>query len=121
MIWTLLKSVNFVNESAFDYHEFEALLEATENEYEETVYHTNVRWLNEGCASKYLDLLNEIKLSMEKKGREAEEFNDGEWITNLAFLVDVTGHLNKFNKELQGKGKLITDTIINIKAFKVRL
>lgn len=58
---------------------------------------------------------------MEKKGRNAEEFNDGEWITILSFLVDVTGHLNKFNKEQQGKGKLITDTNVNIKAFKVRL
>lgn len=47
--------MNFVNESAFNYHEFEALLEATENEYEETVYHTNVSWLNEGSASQYLD------------------------------------------------------------------
>jgi hypothetical protein len=48
---------------------------------------------------------------MEKKGRTIEELNDEGWITDLAFLVDVTGHLNNLNKELQGKGKLITDIL----------
>jgi hypothetical protein len=114
--------VNFVNESALNYPEFEALLEAKENEYDEIVYHTNVRWLNQGSASKqFSDLLNEIKLFMEKNGRNAEEFNDEERITDIAFLVDVTGHLNKLNKELQGKDKLTTDMNVNIKAFKVKL
>jgi hypothetical protein len=35
--------------------------------------------------------------------------------------VDVTGHLNNLNKELQGKDKLITDMHNNIKAFRVEL
>jgi hypothetical protein len=34
---------------------------------------------------------------MEKKSRNTEEMNDG-WTTNLAFLVDVTGHMNNLNK-----------------------
>jgi hypothetical protein len=114
--------VNFINESALNYYEFEALLVATGNEYNEIIYHINVRWLNLGSASKqFLDLLNEVKLFTEKKGRNAEEFNDEAWITDLAFLVDVIGHLNKLNKELQGKAKLTTDMNVNIKAFKVNL
>jgi hypothetical protein len=58
---------------------------------------------------------------MEKKGRNIEELNAEGWITNLAFLVDVTGHLNNLNKELQGKDKLITDMYNNTKAFRVKL
>jgi hypothetical protein len=46
---------------------------------------------------------------MEKKGRNAEKFSDGKWITDLAFLMGVIGHLNKLNKELKGKDKIITD------------
>jgi hypothetical protein len=38
-----------------------------------------------------------------------------------ASLVDVTGHLNSLNKELQGKDKLITDLSDNIKAFSVKI
>jgi hypothetical protein len=53
--------------------------------------------------------LNEIKLLTEKKGRNIPELNDEECITNMAFLVYVTGHLNNLNKELQDKDKLITD------------
>jgi hypothetical protein len=86
------------------------------------MYHTNVWWLSRGSVLKrFFDLLNEIKLFMEKKGRTIEELNDEGWITYLAFLVDVTGHLNNLNKELQGKGKLITDIYNNIKAFRVKL
>jgi hypothetical protein len=44
--------VNFVNASALNYHEFEALLEETENKYDEIIYRTNVRWLNHGSSSK---------------------------------------------------------------------
>jgi hypothetical protein len=58
---------------------------------------------------------------MEKKDRNIEEMNAERWITNLAFLVDVTGHLTNLNKELQGKDKLITDMYNNTKAFRVKL
>jgi hypothetical protein len=58
---------------------------------------------------------------MKNKGKNIEELNDGGWITDLAFLVDVTGHLNNFNKELHGKDKLITDMNNDIKAFRVKL
>jgi t-SNARE complex subunit (syntaxin) len=37
----------------------------------------------------------------------------------VPFLVDMTFHLNNFNKELQGKDKLNTDIYDNIKAFKI--
>jgi hypothetical protein len=47
-------------------------------------------------------LLNEIKLCMEKTGRNMEYLQDEGWITDLACLVDVAGHLNNLNKELQG-------------------
>jgi hypothetical protein len=56
---------------------------------------------------------------MGKKGRNIEELNDEGWITDLAFLVDVTGHLY-LNKELRGKDKLISNMFDNMKAFKAK-
>jgi len=35
-----------------------------------------------------------------KKGRNVEEMNYEGWMTGLAFLVDVTAHLNNCNEEL---------------------
>jgi hypothetical protein len=117
---TVIKTVNLIRASDFNHREFVAFLEEVENEYGEIIYHTNVRWLGRGSVLKrYFDLLNEIKF-MEKKGRNIEELNDEGWITDLAFLVDVTGRLNNVNKELQGKDKLITDMYNDIKAFRVK-
>jgi hypothetical protein len=48
---------------------------------------------------------------VEKKNKRIEKPNDEGWISDLAFFVDVTGHLNTLNKELQGKDKLITEIV----------
>jgi hypothetical protein len=118
---TVIKTVNFIRASVLNHREFVAFLEEVENKYGEIIYHTNVRWLSRGSVLKlFFDLLNEIKLFMEKKGRNIEELNDEAWVTDLVFLVDVTGHLN-LNRELQGKDTLITDMYNNIKAFRVKL
>jgi hypothetical protein len=58
---------------------------------------------------------------MEKKNKRIEELDDEGWISDLAFFVDVTGHLNTLNRELQGKDKLMTEMFDSIKAFKVKL
>jgi hypothetical protein len=64
--------------------------------------------------------MNEMKLLMQKRGRNIEELNDKGWITDAAFVVGVTPHLNNQNKELQRKLKLITEMYDNIKAFKFK-
>jgi hypothetical protein len=117
----VIKTVNFIRASALNHREFVLFLEEVENEYGEIICVTNVRWLSRGSVLKrFFYLLNEIKLFMEKEGRNIEELNDG-WITDLAFLVDVTGQLNNHNKALHSKDKLITDMYNNIKAFRVKL
>jgi hypothetical protein len=58
---------------------------------------------------------------MTKKYKTTEELNDELCINDLVFLVDVTGHWNSPNKELQGKDNLITEMSDSIKAFKFRL
>jgi hypothetical protein len=64
-----IKTVNFIHASALNHHEFVAFLEEVENEYGEIIHHTNVRWLSRGSVLKrFFDLLNEIKLFMEKRG-----------------------------------------------------
>jgi hypothetical protein len=46
--------------------------------------------------------------------------NDGLWTSDSAFLVDLTGHFNSPNKDLQGKQKLITEMFDNIREFEVK-
>jgi len=39
--------VNIVHMSDLNHHEFLGLLEETENEHSEVIYHTNVGWLSQ--------------------------------------------------------------------------
>ncbi|CAH0404350.1 unnamed protein product [Chilo suppressalis] len=43
------------------------------------------------------------------------------WLTDLAFLTDITMHLNTINLELQDKGKTIIELISVVNAFKSKL
>jgi hypothetical protein len=37
-----------------------------------------------------------------EKGQPISHFEDASWISDLAFLTDVCGHLNDLNSKLQG-------------------
>lgn len=41
--------------------------------------------------------------------------------SDLAFLVDLTSHLNALNKSLQGKDQLISEMFAHLKSFAVKL
>lgn len=49
------------------------------------------------------------------------QHNDLEFRSDLAFLVDITGHLNQLNKKLMGKDKFITELVNSVSAFKLKL
>ena len=40
---------------------------------------------------------------------------------SLAFLTDVTNHLNELNMKLQGRNHIITQMYDHVKSFKVKL
>jgi hypothetical protein len=58
---------------------------------------------------------------LEKNGSNTEEINCEGYITDVLFLVFVTGHLNDLKKGPQGKDKLNTERCDKIKAFKVKI
>jgi hypothetical protein len=55
------------------------------------------------------------------KQQDIEEINVVECKTDLAFIVFVTRHLNRLNKEPHSKYKHITEMYHNTKAFKDKL
>lgn len=84
--------------------------------------HGDVRWLSR-CAvlGKFFDIREEISLFMEAKNKPIPQLKDKKWICSLAFLADLTHHLNDLNLSLQGKSLLITDLSYRVKAFKLKL
>jgi len=50
----------------------------------------------------------DIENVMKKKGKPVLEFQSSEWMQDLAFMVDITQHLNNLKKLLRGRKRLVT-------------
>ena len=70
---------------------------------------------------RVFDLQEEIGQFMEKKGKPVHEFKNPEWLQDLAFMVDITEHLNILNEMLQGRKKVVTEYYDSIRAFKLKM
>ena len=93
-----------------------------DSEYGELLYHTEVRWLNCGNVLKrFFALRNEIASFMKMKNMAVPLLADATFQYNLAFLSDITHHLNELNLKLQGKKQIITKMYDYVKTFKVKL
>ena len=67
------------------------------------------------------NLREEIATYLEEKMLGAPEFRNAEWVSKLAFLTDITSHMNDFNTKLQGSNQLINELYQYINAFERKL
>ena len=121
--------VNFIRAHALNHREFCKLLNEYDTHYGELVYHCQVRWLSKGAVlDHFFHLIEPIKTYLSERGNLPAKIsdilvnlNDKKWMEQLAFLADITSHLNKLNLELQGKEKIITDMFTTVIAFENKL
>ncbi|XP_023254026.1 general transcription factor II-I repeat domain-containing protein 2B-like [Seriola lalandi dorsalis] len=117
----VVRTVNFIRSRGLNHRQFDSPLREKDHNYG-LPYHTEVRWLSRGAVlRRFFDLREEIKQFVEKKGKPVLEFQSTEWMQDLAFMVDVTEHLNNLNKMLQGRTKVVTQYYDSICAFKLKL
>ena len=55
------------------------------------------------------------------KNQIVAELDDENWLTDLAFLEDLTAHLNEVNMHLQGENLLISIMFQTISVFQMKL
>ena len=67
------------------------------------------------------DVRHVIKSFMVSKNKFVLELNDENWLIDLAFLVDLTAHLNELNMHLQGENQLISTLFQTITVFQMKL
>jgi hypothetical protein len=85
-------------------------------------YHCELRWLSRGkVLQRFFHLRDAISTCLDMKGRPEPKLQDPCWIADLAFLLDITNHLNTLNMGMQGENQYITDMSDKISAFKKML
>lgn len=70
---------------------------------------------------RFFELRGEVAEFMEKKGHPVGELKCKEWVQDLAFIVDITQHLNTLNTTLQGRNKVVTQNEDSIRAWEAQL
>lgn len=117
------KIVNSIRARSLQRRLFQLQLEDRESaEHTDLVLHTDVRWLSRGkFLERFQELLPEITAFLDERGDDTQILKNEKWLNDLAFLTDITMHLNTVNLELQGKGKTIIEMISAVNAFKSKL
>ncbi|KAH1181949.1 hypothetical protein KIL84_009703 [Mauremys mutica] len=72
------------------------------------------------CFEAFFALREEIDSFMKIKNKEVLQLTDFTFLCNLAFLTDVTDHLNALNLKLRDRKQVITQKYDSVKSFKVK-
>lgn len=118
----VVKTINFIKARGLNNRQFQLMLTEMESEYGDLLYYCEVRWLSRGAMlERFYVLRKEVAQFLQEKGKSVSEINDPDWVRDLAFLVDITKHLNDLNAKLQGKDQHIGLLFSHIKAFQTKL
>lgn len=111
----VIKTVNWICSHGSSHRQVSALLEELNAQYGDPLYYTKVRQLSQGTVLKrFFELIKERDLLMSSKGRSLPQVTREDWIRDLAFLVDITNHLNTLNISLQRHSQVITQCMIQL-------
>ncbi|XP_023570076.1 general transcription factor II-I repeat domain-containing protein 2B [Octodon degus] len=118
----VVSSVNWVCSRGLNHSEFTTLLYELDSQYGSLLYHTGIKWLSRGLVLKrFFESLEEIDNFLSSRGKPVPQLSSRDWIRDLAFLVDVTTHLNTLNVSLQGHSQMVTQMYDLIRAFVAKL
>jgi hypothetical protein len=121
----VVRCINYIRAKALNRRQFRLLFEEEIREYGELQLYCAVRWLSRGSMLKhFFNLREQVLQFLEQKGAlplEIDLLKNTSWLSDLAFLVDVTNYLNILNLKLQGKDCSLPTMFNLISGFKAKL
>ncbi|KAG2458092.1 SCND3 protein, partial [Polypterus senegalus] len=125
---TVMKLVNYLRASSALQHRLLRLFLIEVNAtFDDLLLHNNVRWLSKGkVLERFWALRKELEtFLLDQKSAKAKPFADfmknDEKMEIVAFLTDITSHLNDLNMKLQGKNSTVCDLMLAVRAFQRKL
>nr|XP_055069906.1 SCAN domain-containing protein 3-like [Misgurnus anguillicaudatus] len=125
---TTMKLVNYLRaSSALQHRLLRAFLTDVNAAYNDLLLHNNVRWLSKGkVLERFWAIRKDLEMFLsQQKNVKARHFLDflknDDNLELVAFLVDITSHLNELNLKLQGQGNTVCDLIAAVRSFERRL
>ena len=98
------------------------LLEELDSSKSDLVLHTEVRWSSRfKVLLRFCELLSEIRTFLASKNKEFDQLSKPDWLLNLAFLTDISQHLDSLNQQLQGENKTLPVMYAAVEAFQRKL
>ena len=98
-----------------------------EAEYGDLLLYNHVRWLSAGkCLERFFAIRKEIPEFLNKfvssdTTELEEEIQSPEFLKQLAFLTDMTNHLNTLNLSFQGRNQVVSDMVGIVNGFRNKL
>ncbi|XP_026816124.1 general transcription factor II-I repeat domain-containing protein 2A-like [Rhopalosiphum maidis] len=116
------KIANSIRSRSLQRRLFKLQLEENDFQHCDLLLHTDVRWLSSDTfLERFQCLFPEIIEFSKSRGDNYDCLTNNTWLQNLAFLTDITAHLNTLNVELQGKDGTIIELLSSINGFKSKL
>ncbi|KAL0152429.1 hypothetical protein M9458_052152, partial [Cirrhinus mrigala] len=124
----VMKLVNYLRaSSALQHRLLRSFLVEVNATFDDLLLHNNVRWLRKGkVLERFWALRKELEtFLLDQKSAQAKPFVDfmknEEEMEVVAFLTDITSHLNDLNLKLQGKNSTVCDLMSAVRAFQRKL
>ena len=125
---TVVQIVNLIRggNKAHRHRRFITFLEELNAEFSDLPLYTNVRWLSVGKVLKHFfglqkDIPSFLREELSETNVYQTQLSDKNFLCKLAFLTDITMHLNVLNLRLQGRNQNISHLVGHVETFKMKL